>query len=474
MDAGEVVTIKAVLTIPEGATVVDVSGGISSSAGDSALNGQGALQAVKSTKLLEDPGGNSVPEPGDRIEFTITITNVTQDKVGGVDFSGYINLQAVNQEQYPLNITTSKRDGSYRAQSGASLPPDLSVLGYPKFAIHPAFTFPARKIFFRDRELGGSPGSGLPDRMLERDFGFWFVDPNGGIGTSKPPGLGLDLIDVKVRDARGKSKPAVADQFKNLGKIPVEHTAELTWRVGDDYSLQHVQQILLNGGLIQGDWIVDETKKTKDLKALIPPQPVGGNQIQVMVRNQYGFELFANLAFLVTTVDGGSVLQPTGEPPAIVEAGVSPKPAESEVIEEGDGLLFIGDIIYIPFSEPVSLASLNTFRSQLSFEVTPLGKQEWEPWPISLKNATTLEDLSEQGSFEAFFVEPVGNLPDGHIFRLTVSAGDGVKDTGFEGDEPQGLPARSKYGAGIHYQAKWVSPESSIKLSEFTENATVA
>lgn len=411
------------------------------------------------------------------------------DLIGGAWIMGPIH-QTPGGRQYPVTIALTDPDGSYWASSGWFLPTDLQSIGHPEFATHPSFLHPAKKILFRDSYIEPPTTTIMSlyahSGYWRRDFGFWYVDPDGGIGTARPPGLGLDLVDVAVIDGSGAQRDLLSTILRDAGKVPFDNDVLLTWQVDDDADLNHSAIARLNGEEIPSNFATEysgaDNSASKQVSVRIPMPVIGSHQLQLVVRNQYGLELYASFAFRVTPASGEDLVTPTPQAPFVLTEGVGPKPAsDPDEIEDDEGLFEDGDLIFLPFSEPVVVDDpnqLGTFVQLRIFDIN-VGIGDAKNWPVNYLEPTNLDPVQAGVAMTGLYIEPLGSLPSDHVLELVVFPGDHIRDTGYTDPQdptnqvdPLGLQAMDEFN-GYHYQARWVTPFASAVMTDFTENAVI-
>ncbi|MDJ0839152.1 MAG: hypothetical protein QNK37_21730 [Acidobacteriota bacterium] len=476
---GESATISFVTDVPEGVNFIDMTAHTEGPNGKEPVldandvpDPEPAYYAVKTFELEEDQDGDGIIDAGDKVRHIVTIKNNSDEPVYGISYSGYVASNTSNQRQYPLNIAPTDSEGKYWASSAWWFPEDQRVFGWPHFANHPSFSFLARKIFFADFANGTIPhqiaGAMQPEAWYHRDFGFWYVDPDGGIGTSRPPGLGLEFVKANVYKD-GERDPVLSLNFELDGKVPEGLPYELVWEVKDRSDLEHVAIARLDGAPLSAD--PQEVGENKTLKIRANSGLPGSHQMKVTVRNPFGFEMYASFAYLTLPNTGGDDgIVPTSRAPFIIGSGVQPEPVNNEGVNEtNQGLILEGELIYIPFSEPMIAPSADALKAQFELRVGQLGVPgAGNLWPVEFLTPEGLEDVAAGTGLKGLYLKPIGVLPPDHSLKLKVTAGDGITDTtGVK------LPPDEELDEGLHYQADWITLPGGAEVQDFTKRLLV-
>lgn len=399
--------------------------------------------------------------------------------VGGAWVLGPTN-NAPGGRSYPVNIALTDQNGAYWATSAWWFSEADQSFGIPEWASHPAFLSLAERIFTRERQEQSLPtsiyGTMTPERWFERDFGFWFVDPEGGIGTSRPPNAKLRLDRITILDENGNPDAVAREILELTGKVTAGNSLRMEWVIEDDAALEHIAVVRMNGQTYPSQVRLQEDSKR--VVSTIPNLAVGAQMVQLTVRNQYGFEFYDNYGLIAMPDTGDDALQPTAAAPFILRTAVRPVPVDSGLLssaETGVGEISDGDLIFLPFSEPIETGSPEELADQIKVEIGELGSfnPTYNPWPVTFLHGQTLEEITASEEMEGIYVRLDGKLPGGQVLRITVAADGGIQDTGFEGEAPLSLEADPELDDGLHYQARYATQGAGANILPFTRNPVV-
>lgn len=399
------------------------------------------------------------------------------DPVGGAWVMGQLELGATGR-QLPARIARTDNEGAYWGSSQWWLPGDVQTFGLPTYATHPAFIGLAKLIYVKTVHEDFPPtqllGLLAPDSYTRRDFGFWYVDPDGGIGNARPPGIGLDLVSTKVFDSNGKVNVQLSANLKSNARVELGRDLEFIWKIDDQADLTHSVIALLDGIAVPGR-VESSESAGKTVVVHLPPPSVGAHQVKITVRNQHGVEMYASFGFVVLPAGGGDGIEPAAGPPFVLKQAVVPQPLDRKGTNEDDqGEINGAQLIFLPFSEPIMTGDPDSLRQQITAEVRKVGSAggEWKPWPIAFLDETDLEPIESNIEAKSFYIQPLGTLPNNFVLRLTVNSAGSIQDIG-TASSPKSLEEDTDFGSGIHYEAEYLTKPESGSYKPFTENRVV-
>jgi RHS repeat-associated protein len=285
----------------------------------------------------------------------------------------------------------------------------------------------------------------------------------------------LEEGQALVLDPNGIPDAVDSEIFALTGKLPAQHGLRLQWIIRDQNELEHSAIFRLNSSSFPYEIAVEDG--VKKLTASLPNLAVGSHMAKLTVRNQYGFEFYASFPFIVVPDDGDETLEPTAAAPFILRRAVQPVPVEQGLLSEvetGVGEIREGELIFLPFSEPIVTGTLAQLRQQVRVELGPLGvfNPDYQPWPVTFLNKN-LDEIQDDEELDGLYIRPEGLFPGGHVLRVSVSAAGGIRDTGFDAVDPQPLEEIAEFGDGLHYRARWATQGIASNIQPFTRNAVV-